>query len=62
MVFFLLLQFPVGCIHRKLKTMVSAHGKIAATDSVYAASILEYLTTEVLTISQQRSETEEDKS
>lgn len=36
-------QFPVGHIHRQVKTRVSADGRVGAT-----ASILEYLTAEVL--------------
>ncbi|GMI82040.1 histone H2A protein 9 [Hibiscus trionum] len=37
------LQFPVGRVHRVLKTRVNAHGRVGAT-----AAILEYLTAEVL--------------
>ncbi|EFH44625.1 hypothetical protein ARALYDRAFT_915579 [Arabidopsis lyrata subsp. lyrata] len=35
--------FPVGRIHRQLKTIVSAHGRVGANADVYTASILEYL-------------------
>ncbi|XP_007997839.3 histone H2A.Z [Chlorocebus sabaeus] len=42
------LQFPVGRIHRHLKSRTTCHGRVGATTAVYSAAILEYLTAEVL--------------
>lgn len=44
----LLLQFPVGRIHRLLKSQLSANGRVGATAAVYCAGVLEYITAEVL--------------
>merc|ERR1712173_528541 len=42
------LQFPVGRIHRHLKSRSFAQGRVGATAAVYSSAILEYLTAEVL--------------
>jgi histone H2A len=42
------IEFPVGCIHRLLKSCAAANGQVIATTAVYLVAILEYLTAEVL--------------
>uniref|UniRef100_A0A8C9G8P0 Histone H2A n=1 Tax=Piliocolobus tephrosceles TaxID=591936 RepID=A0A8C9G8P0_9PRIM len=42
------LQFPVGHIHRHLKSRTTSHRRVGTTAAVYSTAILEYLTAEGL--------------
>jgi histone H2A len=42
------LQFPVGRMHRLLKSHTLSTGRVGGTAAVYTAAILEYLVAEVL--------------
>lgn len=41
-------QFPVGRVHRKLKSYLAANSRTGGTSAVYLAAVMEYLSAEVL--------------
>mmetsp|Transcript_11145 Transcript_11145/g.24594 ORF Transcript_11145/g.24594 Transcript_11145/m.24594 type:complete len:270 (-) Transcript_11145:432-1241(-) len=42
------IQFPVGSVHRMLKSYILSHKRVGYSASVYVAAVMEYLSAEVL--------------